>query len=49
MFKNQTMKICCNNNAAINISHNPIHHDRTTHVEVEKHFIKQKLKKGQFI
>ncbi|RVW90212.1 Retrovirus-related Pol polyprotein from transposon RE1 [Vitis vinifera] len=30
----------CDNKAAISISHNPVHHDRTKHVEVDRHFIK---------
>ncbi|KAM1225355.1 hypothetical protein ACFX2G_045082 [Malus domestica] len=33
----------CDNKAAIDISHNPIQHDRTKHVEVDRHFIKEKL------
>ncbi|RVW45461.1 Copia protein [Vitis vinifera] len=32
--------------AAINISHNPVHHDRMKHVEVNHHFIKEKLEEG---
>ncbi|RVW48516.1 Retrovirus-related Pol polyprotein from transposon TNT 1-94 [Vitis vinifera] len=31
------------NLAAIAIAHNPVQHDRTKHVEVDRHFIKQKL------
>ena len=27
----------------ISIAHNPIHHDRTNHVEVDRHFIKEKI------
>ena len=34
------MKMYCDNKAAINISHNPVHHDRTKHVEDNRHFIK---------
>jgi len=30
----------CNNKAAISISDNPVQHDRTKHVEVDRHFIK---------
>ena len=40
------MKVYCDNKAAINISHNPVHHDRTKHVEVDRHFIKEKIDKG---
>jgi Reverse transcriptase (RNA-dependent DNA polymerase) len=37
------MKLYCDNKAAIDISHNPIQHDRTKHIEVDRHFIKEKL------
>jgi len=37
------MDLFCDNKAAIDISHNPIQHDRTKHVEVDRHFIKQNL------
>ena len=37
------MKLFCDNKAAIDISHNPIQHDQTKHVEVDRHFIKQNL------
>ena len=36
-----------NNKAAISISHNPIHHDQTKHVEVDRHFIKEKIEQGE--
>ena len=35
--------LCFDNKLAINITHNHIHHDRTKHVEVDQHFIKEKL------
>ncbi|KAM0070581.1 putative RNA-directed DNA polymerase [Helianthus debilis subsp. tardiflorus] len=38
-----TAKIMCENKAAIQISENPVQHDRTKHVEVDRHFIKEKL------
>ena len=41
-----TMKLYCDNKSAIDIAHNPVQHDRTKHVEIDKHFIKEKLEAG---
>ena len=30
----------------INIAHNPMQHDRTKHIEIDRHFIKEKLDSG---
>ena len=37
------MKIYCDNKAAISIAYNLILHDWTKHIEVDKHFIKEKF------
>ncbi|WJZ80908.1 hypothetical protein VitviT2T_000776 [Vitis vinifera] len=37
------MNLFCDNKAAIDIAHNPVQHDRTKHVKVNRHFIKQNL------
>ena len=37
------MNLFCDDKATIDISQNPIHHDRTKHMEVDSHFIKQNL------
>ena len=37
------MKLYCDNKATINIAHNMVQHDTTKHVQVDQHFIKEKL------
>ncbi|BFG15844.1 hypothetical protein CerSpe_021180 [Prunus speciosa] len=39
------MELHCDNKSAIDIDHNPVQHDRTKHVEVDRHFIKEKIEK----
>jgi hypothetical protein len=34
------MDMFCDNKVAIAIAHNPIWHNRTKHVEIDRHFIK---------
>jgi len=40
------MGLTCDNKSAISIAHNLIQHDRTKHVEIDRHFIKEKLDDG---
>ena len=40
------MRLYCDNKSAINIAHNPVQHDCTKHIEVDRHFIKGKLDSG---
>jgi len=37
------MELFCDNKSAFAISHDPVQHDRTKHVEVDRHFIKENL------
>lgn len=41
------MKLYYDNKAVISIANNPVQHDRTKHMEIDKHFIKQKLEGGE--
>ena len=40
------VKLYCDNKVVISISHDPIKHDKTKHIEVDRHFIKEKIEKG---
>ena len=42
----EPMVLNCDNRSAISIAHNPVQHDRTKHVEIDRHFIKEKLEEG---
>ena len=43
--KRRHVTLFCDNKAAISISKKPVQHDRTKHVEIDRHFIKEKLEK----
>ena len=37
------MKLLCDDKAIVEFAQNPVQHDRTKHVEVDQHFIKDEL------
>ncbi|RVW94515.1 Retrovirus-related Pol polyprotein from transposon RE1 [Vitis vinifera] len=39
----QPIRLFCDNKAACDIAHNPVQHDHTKHVEVDRFFIKEKV------
>ena len=43
---NTPLQLYCDNQATINLINNPIHHDRTKHVGIDRHFIREKLDEG---
>ena len=46
ILTSEPMKVFCDNQSAINIAKTLMHHDRTNHVEIDHHFIKEKIENG---
>ena len=46
LFKHEPLMLYCDKKAAIDIANNPVRHDRTKHVKIDRHFIKKKLDRG---
>jgi hypothetical protein len=44
----EPMNLYCDNKATIEIAQNPIQHDRTKHVEVDRHFIKESAQHDRY-
>nr|AAS79742.1 hypothetical protein [Oryza sativa Japonica Group] len=46
VLRSDTMMLHCDNKSAINIANNPVQHDRTKHVEIDRFFIKENIDSG---
>ena len=42
----KAIKLYCDNKAIIKIAHNLVQHDRNKHMEINRHFIKEKFETG---
>ena len=43
LVQEQAMRILCDNQGCIALAKNPTHHSRTKHIDVQHHFIREKI------